>query len=79
MSKHICETVCVEHFQEDEILCPYCLYEFSDSWELLGIGKESGQAECYECEQEFNYGTTITYEDGGVASIYYTTTKMEAV
>lgn len=42
-----------EVFGEDEIVCPHCFYEFSDSWEF---GKEEcGEEECPECGNEFTW------------------------
>jgi len=35
----------VEHFNEDEIICPHCNYEYSDSWEF-----DDSDGEEYECE-----------------------------
>lgn len=78
MGNHICEETCVDHWQETELVCPYCLAERSDSWEVLrGSNNESGKAECAGCDKKFEYGTTITYRDGGVETIYYTTYQLE--
>jgi hypothetical protein len=39
------------NIQDDEIKCPYCGYEFSDSWEY---GKGESVIEC-ECGKDFHY------------------------
>ena len=36
-----------------EIVCPYCGYEFSDSWEI-GDGEDIGNIECRDCDAEFD-------------------------
>lgn len=36
----------------DEIICPYCKYEHSDSWELES---DDGETECGECGKSFLY------------------------
>ncbi len=40
----------------DEIKCPYCGHEQSDSWEYSG---DSGTAECDFCEKGFEYTRNI--------------------
>lgn len=42
-----------------EIVCPYCGYEFMDSWEEY----DSGTTECRECEKEFYFDrdVAVTY------------------
>ena len=42
----------------NEITCPYCGYEFSDSWE-----HSDGEQECPDCERKFEVerNTSITY------------------
>ena len=42
----------IEHEYTDEIVCPYCGNEFSDSWEL-GDGEDIGELECDECNKKF--------------------------
>jgi ATP-dependent Zn protease len=54
----------IDHDYTDEIVCPYCGCEFSDSYEF---DDDSGTMECYECEKEFEYYrhievTYCTYE-----------------
>lgn len=44
----------------DEVTCPYCGYEFNDSWEL----PDSDEVECDECHKIFYYerNVSVTYE-----------------
>lgn len=39
----------IDHELTDEIVCPYCGHEFSDSYEFEGEDKII----CYECNKEF--------------------------
>lgn len=41
-------------FNTDEVQCPHCGYEFSDSWEF-GIDGDEHEVECLneECEKDF--------------------------
>lgn len=49
----------------DEIVCPYCGYEFSDSWEFAENNplEWNEDIECRECGLQFNCQchATITY------------------
>lgn len=38
----------------DEIVCPYCGYEFRDSWEIFLDGECIATLDCPECEKEFS-------------------------
>jgi DNA-directed RNA polymerase subunit RPC12/RpoP len=54
----------IDHDYTDEIVCPYCGCEFSESYEF---DRDSGECECYECGKEFEYYrhievTYCTYE-----------------
>ena len=42
-----------------EIICPYCGYEFSDSWELAA---DDGELDCLDCENEFFYERIVTID-----------------
>jgi DNA-directed RNA polymerase subunit RPC12/RpoP len=50
----------------DEIVCPHCGYEFSDSYEVftidaLGYNDDFFKGlECEKCEKEFNVGRNIS-------------------
>ena len=50
----------IEHEGTEEIVCPWCGYEFKDSWEF----KENGETECYGCEKRFKHYQIInvTYD-----------------
>ena len=43
----------------DDVVCPYCGYEISDSWEY----PESEDEECSACSKHFHYTrhTSVTY------------------
>ena len=56
----------IEHDYTIEVVCPYCGYTFSDSWE---IQDDDGEMECYDCEKEFNYYRNI--------EVTYCTSKKE--
>ncbi len=49
-----------------EIICPYCGYEFSDSWEYNRRmeGGDSTELECPECDKKFTatMDIEITYK-----------------
>lgn len=47
--------------QADEITCPYCGYEYRDSWEFR---KDDGEEECSECEKKFRWsrGSKVWYD-----------------
>jgi len=42
----------IKHEYTDEIVCPYCGYIITDSWDF---DKDSGRLDCYECGKEFTY------------------------
>lgn len=50
----------------DEVVCPYCGYEFSNSYEFFRddrMGDWVEGIECEKCEKEFNVGAdySVTY------------------
>lgn len=49
-----------DHNATNEVICPYCGYEFSDSWEFK---EEWGELKCDECNKTFKYErfTEATY------------------
>lgn len=57
----------VDHTHTDEVVCPHCGYEFSDSWELNRGREGDWEDECRECGKpilitryvEIKYSTTI--------------------
>ena len=51
---------------KDDIVCPYCGYEFTDSWEFNDTQDEQ-HVECCECGKEFFLYVNI--------SVDYTTRK----
>lgn len=42
-----------EHNYTSEIICPYCGYEFGDSWEIGGGNQDIGEMDCCQCEKTF--------------------------
>jgi DNA-directed RNA polymerase subunit RPC12/RpoP len=54
------------HDHTDEIVCPYCGYEFTDSWEFNDTQDEQ-HVECCDCGKEF-----LLYV---IMSVDYTTRK----
>ena len=46
-----------------DIICPFCGYIFTDSWELI----DESDAECPECEKTFDLEVDVT--------VRYTTTR----
>lgn len=51
----------IDYKNTDEVVCPYCGYEFGDSWEFQMNGCE--KITCDECNKEFECEaeTTIAY------------------
>ena len=56
----------MEHKYENQIKCPYCDWEDSDSWEF---DEDEGTATCGSCEKEFN----VTRE----VEVTYSTSRIE--
>ncbi len=50
----------------DGVICPYCGYHYSDSWEFAGT---DGEATCESCDRAFHYERTI--------SVSYSTRRTE--
>lgn len=52
----------IEHSNSDDLICPYCEYQFSDSWELIPSGGWATIG-CHECGKEFEYeaNTQVTF------------------
>lgn len=44
----------LKFFRNDEVVCPYCEYEFSDSWEFAQHSTDNQEVECPTCYHEFN-------------------------
>lgn len=53
----------IDHECTDEITCPHCGSEFSDSWEYGSGDDEIGLIECGECEKLFyaNRNVSVSY------------------
>jgi DNA-directed RNA polymerase subunit RPC12/RpoP len=50
----------------DELVCPYCGHQESDSWEVY---PDDGVYKCGECEKEYTYSRYV--------SVTYTTKKLK--
>lgn len=48
----------IDHEYTDEVVCPYCGYEFSDSWEFKQDSYKS--LDCDECGEEFSMEREVT-------------------
>jgi hypothetical protein len=60
----------VEHDYTDEIVCPYCGYEFSESYEFGdGFDEDLDIIDCGECEESFYASRSIM--------VNYSTEKLE--
>jgi len=47
--------------REDEIHCPYCNFEFGDSWEYGDSQSEDiGELECPNCDKKFHASRSIS-------------------
>jgi len=55
-----------EHTHTDNIICPYCDWEDTDSWEF---GTEDGTHTCGNCEEEFRVSPCV--------SVTYSTYRMD--
>ena len=51
-----------EYLIESEITCPYCKFEYGDSWEMLGDGEGTEVLECPECYKKFIATRHITVD-----------------
>lgn len=62
-------SITIDCNRTDEIVCPHCGHEFSDSAEY-GRGEDVGELECGECEKAFFARRNITVD--------YTSMTLEA-
>lgn len=49
----------IEHEYTDELVCPYCGYEKTDSWEYH---EDEGGVDCDECDKSYLYTRVVTVE-----------------
>lgn len=47
----------IYHCGTDEVVCPYCGYEYSDSWTFNEDGVQQGEEQCAECGEKFMFET----------------------
>jgi len=59
----------IDNWRTDEIVCPYCGYEFTDSWEYNDLGVSKLFITCRDCKKYFD--TTIHFE------VSYSTDKID--
>ena len=59
----------IDHDLTDEIVCPHCGYEMSDSWECHLLPDDEQILECSECGEKYKATCVITVE--------YSTEKLE--
>ena len=43
----------INHEYTNEIVCPFCGYEFGDSWEVDGNSEDMGLVDCEDCYKSF--------------------------
>jgi len=60
----------IDHDHTNELVCPYCGYEFTDSWEFNDTQDEQ-HVECHDCGKEFLLYVHI--------SVDYTTRKKKEI
>lgn len=59
----------IERYKENEITCPYCGYEFQDSWSYgLNFDGDEIIEDCPECEKKFHVNSCV--------NVTYTTTGL---
>jgi len=59
----------IDHEFTKEIVCPYCGYVHSESYDFGGGGEEDSEAECGRCDRKFNWSRMI--------SVSYSTSKID--
>lgn len=62
------QEVKINHEDTNEIVCPYCGYKMSDSWEM---SDDEDSWECSDCQETFSYKRNI--------SISYTSRKKQCL
>jgi DNA-directed RNA polymerase subunit RPC12/RpoP len=69
----------IECWGTDEIVCPHCGHEMSDSWEYLDGNRTKGSADCGECEKTFKWEAeySVTYTTETCACLNGTPCVME--
>jgi len=61
----------VEAFGKRKITCPYCAYEYSDSWEKgMDNDGDSQEEECPECDKKFHVciNVNVDYTSTGLCA-----------
>ena len=52
----------IDHKYTNEIVCPFCGYEFGDSWEYRDDCEDLGLIDCDECHKSFYATRNITID-----------------
>ena len=64
----------IKHKDTKEIICPYCGYEFSDSWDYSSDLEDIGLIDCENCDKSF-YANRIVTIDYSTEKANYGTCK----
>ena len=64
----------IKHKYTKEIVCPYCGYEFSDSWDYSSDLEDIGLIDCENCDKSF-YANRIVTIDYSTEKANYGTCK----
>ena len=59
----------IDSWCTDEVVCPHCGFEYSDSWEFHLNNDNQQEIECCECQKSFYMIPEF--------SVHYSTYKME--
>ncbi|MFA5766509.1 MAG: hypothetical protein WC919_01120 [Candidatus Paceibacterota bacterium] len=59
----------IDHEFTREIVCPYCGYVHSESYDFGNGGEEDSETECGRCDRKFNWSRMI--------SVSYSTSKIK--
>jgi hypothetical protein len=60
----------MDHHSTGNLICPYCGYEHTDSWEIQSGSEDLDNVECGSCEREFKASRYI--------SVTYSTERLAA-
>lgn len=74
LARQLQENEEVDTSGEDEITCPWCGYQLSDSWEM----KDEDEYECDNCEKMFTYSRDVVVTYGSSRMPYGTCTECGA-